>query len=284
MIPPLNKHFCIYDLSIKYKIFCFVLIFSSQYIYADGIDLLDEYKLLYTDLTNIKTWGYKSFFNNEYFQANKDINISQGAIQITDVPSHFAIFGEGFLKIRLENNIVGYTRSGEFSIDSNGNIRTQQEGYFLYDNICLGESFLPETLKITQDHSVFISIVDNGKIIEKKAGQLITYKIPNSYLQYYKSSFYIIKNNIEYQEEIIFDNTIINGALEMSNYLLLPVVLRMYYILSALNESVISNIEFKRELIKIIINELLNEITTTKEMDNRINYLGAIIPFIKYDY
>jgi flagellar basal body rod protein FlgF len=246
--------------------------------------LLNEYKLLYTDLINLKTWGYKSFFKIEYLQADEEINISQGSLQMTDIPCHFAISGEGFFKVRLENGIIGYTRSGEFNIDSDGNIRTQQEGYFLYDNINLGELFLHDTLRITQDHSLFISIFENGKITEIKAGQLLTYKIPNGYLQHYKDSIYIIKDGIEYQEELIFDNNIMNGALEMSNYLLIPVVLRMYYILYVLDENIIANIEFKRELIKIIINELISKITTMKDWDNRINNLGHILPYIKYDY
>ena len=206
--------------------FIIIILLFSQYIYADKNDLLDEYNLLYTDLLNFSTWGYKSFFDYNSYQANENINISQGSIQITDVPTHFAILGEGFFKIRLENNLIGYTRNGAFTIDLDGNIRTQKEGYFLYENIHLGESFLPE----------------------------------------------------------ISSNTIINGALEMSNYSLLPVILRMFYILSVLDETLIINIEFKKELIKFLINELSKNITTIQEIDNRINFLGYILPFIKYDY
>jgi flagellar basal body rod protein FlgF len=267
------------------KILFILLILLSQYIYADRNDLLDEYNLLYTDLLNLRTWGYKSFFDNNSFQAYENINISQGAIQMTDVLTDFVIIGEGFFKIRLEDNLIGYTRNGEFSIDSDGNIRTLREGYFLYENINLGELFLPETLKIYRgDHSVFINIIENNEPVEKKVGQLITYRIPNNYLQHYEGAIYLIKEDVEYHEEVVFCNTIINGALELSNYLLLPVILRMYYILSVLDETLILNIEFKKELIKLLIYKLSNNVTTIEEMDYRINFLGNILPFIKYDY
>lgn len=69
-----------------------------------------------------------------------------------------------------------------------------------------------------------------------------------------------------------------------SNYMVLPVVLRMYYILSVLDERIIHNIEFKRELLKIIIKELLNKIDTMEELENRDNNLHNFLPFIKFDY
>lgn len=112
----------------KQKVLLIIIMLFSLNIYADENNLLNEYNLLYTDLMNLRTWGYRSFFNNDSFQANENINTSQGAINITNIVYHFAIVGEGFFKIKLEDNLIGYTRSGEFSIDSNGNIRTQQDG------------------------------------------------------------------------------------------------------------------------------------------------------------
>jgi len=121
-------------------------------------------------------------------------------------------------------------------------------------------------------------------------------------------------------EEITFENTFIQGFLEYSNVDTLSVILRMYYILSLLNEDLVPNIEFKKELIKILIEEMsrddyvlygsmitlnnrLMSIIESKLLDERtaasfthernvferylnarLYYLGSILPYIKYDY
>jgi flagellar basal body rod protein FlgF len=276
--------------------------FFTYIIYANDNDLLNDYKLLYIDLSNIKTWGYKSFYNGDLNRSNENINISQGALYITENNFDWAIAGEGFFKIILDNNIAAYTRNGNFMVDSNGTIVTSQE-YPLYERICLEESFLAESFKITRDHDIYVNIVDeNQTIVEMKAGKLLTYKISNEYLEHYADAIYTIKENTEYTEVLTFDNYIMQGALELSNYELLPVVLRMYYILSVLNENIMPNIEFKRELLKIQIekmansnhlfdeaifslNNRINNLDITEEyLDNKLYYLETILPFIKWDY
>lgn len=252
------------------KIFFCILIFFTYSIYAGDNDLLHEYTLLYTDLLNLRTWGYKSFYNGELNRADGYIHISQGAIEMTEVPFDCAIIGEGFFKIRLADDSEAYTRSGNFRVDQNGTITTSQ-GYPLYETICLGETFLPDSFTITKDHSMYVSTVDtNNTITRSQLGRLLTYKIPNEYLEHYEDAIYTIKETADYEEEITFDNYLIQGSLELSNYALLPVVIRMYYILSLLDENVIPHIEFKKELLKIQIENLSN----TEE----------ILPFIHYDY
>jgi flagellar basal body rod protein FlgF len=240
----------------KQKILCYVFIFFAYTIYAGDNDLLNDYKLLYIDLLNVKTWGYKSFYNRDINRSSENINISQGTIQMTENNFDCAIIGEGFFKIRLENGLIAYTRSGNFIINADGVIVTSQ-GYPLYESICLGESF--GSFKITQDHGVYVTVVnENQTIVEMKMGELMTYKISREHLEYYEEAIYTIKSNIEYEEEVTFDNSIIQGALELSNCELLPVVLRIYYILSVLDENIIPNIEFKRELVKIQIEKMAN--------------------------
>jgi flagellar basal body rod protein FlgF len=263
----------------KQKFFFCIFIFFTHIIYADDNDLLNDYKLLYIDLLNIKTWGYKSFYNNDLNRSNGKINISQGAIQLTENNFNCAIHGEGFFKIRLENNFAAYTRNGQFKVDTDGVLVTSQ-GYPLYESICLGESFLPQSFKITRDHNIYINTADeNQRIVEIKLGQLLTYKIPSENLEHYEDAIYIIKEDTEYEEELTFDNFIINGALELSNYELLSVILRMYYILSVLDENIIPNIEFKRELLRIQIEKMANNnylldetiFSLNHRMDNIIN-------------
>ena len=253
---------------------------------ANDINLLNEYKLLYIDLSNIKTWGYKSYFNNEYNRAGEHINKAQGSLAATKNPLHFAIHGEGFFKIRLENNEAGYTRSGEFHIDRNGNIVTSQ-GYFLYDNINLPETSMLESLIITGYGTIYVRIFDGrNNITEVSAGQLSTYNIPGEILKHYKDAIYIVSNDFEYNEKITTDNSILQGALEHSNFPLLPVILRMYYILTVINENYISNIEFKKELLKIQIkktanNSLLEDILLS--MIHDINDIHNLILGTEYE-
>jgi hypothetical protein len=160
-------------------------------------------------------------------------------------------------KIRLENDMVGYTRNGRFLINSEGNF-VNRHGYFLYDNISLPLLFLYDSIRITSDGNVFVKIVDNDRIYEINAGQLLTYYIPSEFLVHYKDAIYIIEHNIEYNEEVTSNNQIISGTLEWSNVHLLPAILRMYYILSVINENIISNIELKNELLKVQINHIAN--------------------------
>ena len=260
-------------------IFCIFLTFSCN-VHANDINLLDEYRLLYVDLLNIKTFGYKSYFNSVSNRATRNINITQGSLQSTESKTDVAIVGEGFFKIKLENDEIGYTRNGEFRIDIDSNIITKQ-GYFLYNNIKLPELFLPETLRITRDFRVYVNAMgERDEINEVYVGDLITYNISSELLSHYRDAIYVI-NNVVHNEEISKDNYLIQGFLEISNYPLLSVILRMYYILSIISENYISNIDFKKELLKVQIENMANQnnlieemiVSLNNRMDNLVNIL-----------
>ncbi|MDR0320780.1 MAG: hypothetical protein LBI28_04685 [Treponema sp.] len=238
----------------KRKFVFFVLFAFSCNVYANDNDLLNEYRLLYADISNIMTIGYKSHFNNQYNRAYEIINMAQGSLYVTEMPSDVAITGEGYFKIRLENDAIGWTRAGSFIIDENGNIITNQR-YYLYDNINLPELSLPETLKITRDGNIYVSTVEGWEIVEVYVGQLLIYNVPSELLVRYNNIIYVIKDGAEYNEELS-DSRVFQGSLEMSNVILSPVIMRMYYILSVINESYISNIELKKELLKIQIESM----------------------------
>ena len=255
-------------------IYCF-LIFFANIIRANEFELLNEYNLLYTDLINIRTWGYKSFFDITHSRANENINFSPGRLISRSNNFDFSIIGEGFFKIRLENDLIGFTRSGEFLVDSNGNIVTRQ-GYALYDNINLGNTYLPDSLKVYRDGTIFIDIVRENNIIENiSVGELLVYKVSNENLAHYNGSIYILKDNIEYIEKISCNTHIIQGYLECSNLEVLPAIIRLYFIMSLLNEETISNIGFKKELVKILIQNYNEE---------HVYFIEWVIPFLRYDY
>ncbi|MCL2800414.1 MAG: hypothetical protein FWD28_01465 [Treponema sp.] len=282
----------------KHKTVFLALIVLQYFAFANDTELLNEYKLLYLDLSNVDTMGYKSHFNNLNNRAGEDINFSQGALIHTGILTDLAIIGEGFLKIRLDNDIAGYTRAGDFRIDANGNFVTPQ-GYFLYDNINLPGLFLLETLRITRYGRVFIRIAEGSRreeIREIEAGQIKIHRVPSDLLIRYSDTIFIIKPGAEYTEEreekIEFTSLVdeisyeLNSprifpqCLEHSNVHYLPVVLRMYYILSVIGDGYISNIEFKKEILKVIFDNIVN---STRQEDILL-YTKTILPYLRFDY
>jgi flagellar basal body rod protein FlgG len=268
----------------KRNVVLFLLFILSYSVFANDNNLLNEYKLLFNDISNIKTVSYKSYFNIEYSRAFNNINKSQGALFFTEVPSDFAISGEGFFKIRLENDIIGWTRAGVLTFDDSGNIMLNQK-YFLYDNIKLPGAFIPQSLRITNNGNIYVGIYEGrNNIIEVHAGQILLYNIPLEIFTRYNDTIYVIKEGIEYNNEIS-DSRIIQGTLEMSNVSLLPVILRMYYILSVINENFIQNIQLKKQLLKIQIERLIDSyLLGDVIINNRLNYLNYILPYLEYNH
>lgn len=255
------------------------------FISCNNNELLNEYKLLYTDLENLYTYGYKSYYSQEINRATPIINAGQGSLQQTDVTTDFAIIGDGFFKVKLDNDKIGYTRNGQFKIDAHGELRTIN-GVSLFEPVVFPEYFIPETIKINSDRYIFVSIPkSNAELIELNVGKLNIYKIPIELLEHYKDGIYILKKNTD-NETIIDDSKILNEFLEMSNYNLLAVLLRMYYILSKPNNKLISNVEFKKELTKSIIDNIINTEKYTIEEYNHRKWLmeTTFVPFLRYDY
>lgn len=251
-----NNYLKNYNMKMKYKII-FFLFFISYNVFPKDNDLLNEYKLLYNDLKNMRTVSYKSYFDNNYNMASENINLSQGALFMTEIYSDVAIVGEGYFKIRLDNDEIGWTRLGYLAFDNDFNIIVNYH-YSLCDNINLPENSIPQSLRITKYGNIYVNIYDGrNNITEVLVGQLLIYNVPNELLIRYSDCIYTLREDSKYIED--FSNSyIIQGALEISNVLLLPVLLRMYYILSIINKEFISNIELKKELIKIQIERIAN--------------------------
>lgn len=66
---------------------------------------------------------------------------SQGNFQQTSNPLDLTVEGDGFFQVTLPDGSIGYTRSGSFKLDSNGNIVTP-EGYLLEPAISVPENAL----------------------------------------------------------------------------------------------------------------------------------------------
>lgn len=71
------------------------------------------------------------------------LNMQQGILENTDNPFDLAISGEGWFGVRGQNNQIYYTRAGEFSVDSAGNLVDKNGNYLLATS---GGNITPTTL------------------------------------------------------------------------------------------------------------------------------------------
>ena len=102
---------------------------------------------------------------------------TQGSPQATGVRTDLAIMGEGFFRVLLYDGTYGYTRDGSFKIDETAQIVTSQ-GYRLVPELILPESYLPESLTITQQGRVTVKTPETGDEAIQ-IGQLELYRFIN---------------------------------------------------------------------------------------------------------
>jgi flagellar basal body rod protein FlgG len=281
--------------------FCFfIFIFLAFDIFAND-ELFNEYNLLYNDLVNFNTNGYKSSWDINTNKGINKINTSQGALMVTDFDTvfdiDFAIVGNGFFKIRLENNVIGYTRYGRFSMslsnsDSEFTLKIPEYGYELYDPIVIPNN----TVKlIYENYTLFALLIDDTK---KEVGRINIYDVDDEKLIRYKDNIFITLDN--YEGKKIIDLKIIKGCLEMSNVSVIETLMRMHIILWELKNNgynyddkdqiilmLINNIPIlneleaiKRELLNVqeIILDKENKLTTTEDIKITTNILELKFP------
>jgi flagellar basal body rod protein FlgG len=162
-------------------------IIIDEIIIDKTINFTKEYFIQLLNLRNSELIGYKSqSVRYEYcYIENKRreeifINFSQGALINTSRELDFAIDGQGFFKIILENNIVGYTRNGEFKIDENTNELVTIDGYSLYNKIIIPPGF---TRILLSRENLIKAIYPNGN--EIICGYLIIYTMDYTQLEYF---------------------------------------------------------------------------------------------------
>ncbi len=98
----------------------------------------------------------------------------QGALQQTGGQFDWAIQGNGFFQIEVENGQVVYTRNGAFQRDSEGNITTHN-GYKLFPNIVIPEQVTD--IEITIDGRI-IGREERG-LNPQEIGQVEIATVPN---------------------------------------------------------------------------------------------------------
>ncbi len=101
---------------------------------------------------------------------------SQGAPRETNIKTDIAIQGEGFFRVLMANGQYGYTRNGEFKIDSNRTLVTT-DGYRVQPELSIPRFADMKTLKITTEGEVLVNIA--GEKTPRNIGQMVLYRFIN---------------------------------------------------------------------------------------------------------
>ena len=99
---------------------------------------------------------------------------TQGNYQQTGNPFDIMIEGDGFFQIQMPDGTIGYTRSGSFRKDENGDLVTPQ-GYMLEPNINVPD----DALEISISIDGIVSVKTPGQDEETQLGQIETAKFIN---------------------------------------------------------------------------------------------------------
>jgi flagellar basal-body rod protein FlgG len=100
--------------------------------------------------------------------ASTQVDFKQGILQETGNELDMAIEGNGFFKIQLPNNVIGYTRNGAFTLDSENNI-VNSDGYRLLDDGGSPIQVPENTREIQIDNGVIFALPDDGSDLEEVA-------------------------------------------------------------------------------------------------------------------
>jgi flagellar basal-body rod protein FlgF len=142
---------------------------------------------------------------------NIDVDMSEGDIQTTGNELDLAITGDGFFKIDTPDG-VRYTRKGNFTLDSEGNLVTQ-DGYSV-----MGKGGTINIPRSDTGNDVIV-ISDKGEISydETIVGQLDIVNFEDS-SALVKSERNLFRNDSDNPEvEISADTTVKQGYIELSN-------------------------------------------------------------------
>lgn len=99
--------------------------------------------------------------------ASNEISFVQGSFSLTNNPLDLVIQGRGFFQVRRPSGEIGYTRAGQFQLDSDGNIVTG-DGDALEPQITLP----PEAQSITIGADGTVSYTLPGQTASQLAGQI----------------------------------------------------------------------------------------------------------------
>ncbi len=103
--------------------------------------------------------------------SNTQLDLTQGSLTNTNVPTDVGISGNGFFAIKILDSLggTGYTRNGNFFVNADGNLTLGMgDGYTLVPPITIPQG--STSVNIGQDGT--ISVIKSGSTTRTKVGQL----------------------------------------------------------------------------------------------------------------
>lgn len=118
--------------------------------------------VMYSRVGNKKK-DYEDIGRQSYKRATSEIvtTFDQGVPEPTDLPFDFAIMGEGFFAVQVEDGTV-YTRAGSFSLDN--------EGYLCYPGLGRVLSGEGQAIQVGTDN---INVDERGDILNAQTGETL---------------------------------------------------------------------------------------------------------------
>lgn len=84
--------------------------------------------------------GYQGTFENTLFRetvaasGKGSVDFSSGGVHSTNIPTDFAIEGEGFFELRMPDGQLVYTRDGQFKVNGEGELVSKQGFHVMSDD------------------------------------------------------------------------------------------------------------------------------------------------------
>ncbi len=140
--------------------------------------------------------GYQGAFENTLYRetvaasGKGSVDFSSGNIRNTDIPTDFAVAGEGFFELRTEDGQFVYTRDGQFQLNGEGELVSKQGFHVMSDERTIIE-LIPGggKLKGMKDGSLsqdgrpvavlgLRTVPDNNQLIRSNGGFVINPELP----------------------------------------------------------------------------------------------------------
>ena len=132
-------------------------------------------EVMYSRVGNKDKEGAEEIGPVSYLRATDEVytDYTQGSLEYTGLPLDFAIDGDGFFAVRGANGQIGYTRMGNFSLDTEGYLALADYGRVLNNE---GNAIRLNTDKVVADERGYLFTEEGGWVL----GQVGVYSFANN--------------------------------------------------------------------------------------------------------
>jgi len=195
-----------------------------------------SFQAIHSGMMGANTAGGKIDLDNTMAIAQSTPNFSEGVLKQTGAPTHVAIRGEGFFKIRGED-FDYYTRDGEFHVDAENRIVNK------HGHPVLGDG---GPLEVTLENGP-IQISPIGEITQgiNAVGKLSIFDVHDKTALSRIEGGFMLDPNGQTNETLLENPKIVQGSLEESNVSAMTEMVNLITISRAfeLNNKVIQNLD-----------------------------------------